>query len=218
MALVQVVQHWDIKDQDVLVLPDRRDKRMVSFASTHVGNILHRLELVSIRAQPRNYLERTLQEDQLYWRRNLVARTLRRQGSFLKRVCRYDKNDNIMSADWCPMTPAEIELEASRLLRHRRCRVKDPNFELDVLMYSRDTMGTGDVRFCKHVQTLRKEYAATRTSRERQRRIVESVMDSVHASGGRFLSEEGPWSWYSIMDAYWAWTVIDRLFDDASPK
>jgi hypothetical protein len=63
MTMVQVViEHWDIKDHEFLVLPDRRDKnkRMQTLASTHVGNIIlyYRLELVSIRAEPRNDRER----------------------------------------------------------------------------------------------------------------------------------------------------------------
>jgi hypothetical protein len=80
-----------------------------------------------------------LKEDQLHWRRKLVARTLQRQGRFLKRVCHYDESNTVVSADWYVMTPAEIELKASRSLHQRRCWVKDPNFELDVIVGYQET-------------------------------------------------------------------------------
>jgi hypothetical protein len=145
-----------------------------------------------------------------------VARTLRRQGRFLKRVCRYDKNKNVLSADWYAMTPAEIELKAARNLGHRRCWVKDPNFELDVIVDYRDTKGPGGVCFLTHVLTFYKQYAAGSKTDDERHRILNSVMDSVHASGGRFLFKNA--DWYSLMDADWAKNAIHRVFLDATPN
>jgi predicted SpoU family rRNA methylase len=68
----------------------------------------------------------------------------------------------------------------------------------------------------KHVQTFHKQFSAANTRYERDR-IVNSVVDSVHANGGRFFFKDGA-SWYSLMDACWTRMSIHRVFVDATPK